>query len=150
MISVSFSRARWLSPSASRLGLQFAIIGQLAVEAEAEPFVLLQMVPLERLGVTAVFGAAGGIAHVADGRPAGVLLHQAFVLAAMVHAENFADAAHVFVRVQQLLAVGVERGHAGRKLAAVLNVQQHPRHQPRNFVGPLLRAQAGCCAAPGK
>ena len=38
-------------------------------------------------------------------------------------------------------AVGVERGHAGGKLAAVLHVQQHPRHEPGDLVGPLLDAQ---------
>ncbi len=67
---------------------QFLIVGQLAVEGEAEPLVLLQVVPLERLGVAAVFGAAGGVADVADGGPAGVLRHQAFVLAAMAQAEK--------------------------------------------------------------
>ena len=41
----------------------------------------------------------------ADGRPAGVLLHQALVLAAMAQAEDLADGADVLVGVDQLVAV---------------------------------------------
>ena len=50
---------------------ELGVVGQLAVEGEAEPLVLLDVVPLEGLGVTAVVAAAGGIADVADGRLAG-------------------------------------------------------------------------------
>ncbi len=42
---------------------------------------------------------------------------------------------------QQLLAIGVVRGNAGRKLPAVLDIQQHPGHQPRDFVGAMRTAQ---------
>ena len=51
----------------------------------------------------------------ADGRPAGVFLHQAFVLAAMVEPEDFADAAQFLVGVDQLVAVRVEGRHARPK-----------------------------------
>ena len=119
------------------------VVGQLPVEGEAEPLVLLDVVALEGLGVAAVVLAAGGVADVADGRPAGILLHQALVLAAMAQPEDLADVAHVLVGVDQLIAVGIVGGHAGRQLAAVLDVQQHPRHQPGDFLGPLLGTQAG-------
>ena len=52
---------------------------------------LLQVVVLEGLGIAAVFGATGGVAHVADRGPAGVFVHQAFELAAMTEPENLAD-----------------------------------------------------------
>ena len=117
------------------------VVGQLAVEGEAEPLVLLDVVALERLGVAAVVLAAGGVADVADGRPAGVFLHQALVLAAMAQPKNLADVPHLLVGVDQLVAVGIVGGHAGRQLAAVLDVQQHPRHEPGDFLGPLLGTQ---------
>ncbi len=104
MISVSVSRARWLSSSASSSSRSSLVVGQLAVEGEAEPLVLLHVLPLERLGVAAVFGAAGGVADMADRRPAGMVLHQAFVLAPVAHAKDFADAAHLLVGVDQLVA----------------------------------------------
>ena len=59
----------------------------------------------------------------------------------MVQAEDLGHRAHVLVGVDQLIAVRVVGGHAGRQLAAVLDVQQHPRHQPRDFLGALLGAQ---------
>ncbi len=81
------------------LRLQLFVICELAVEAEAEPLVLLQMMPLQRLGVIAVFLATRGITHMADGRPTGELLHQAFVFATVAHAKHFADATQIFVRI---------------------------------------------------
>src|SRR5262245_61545639 len=99
------------------------------------------MVPFERLGVVPVVLAAGSIPDMPDCRPAGILLHQTLVLAAVAHAKYFADTAHVLVRLQQLLAVGIEGCNSCRELAAVLDVQQHPRHKARNFIGPLRRAK---------
>ena len=78
---------------------QVHVVGQLPIERETEPLVLLDVVALERLGVAAIVLAAGGVAHVADGRPAGILLHQALVLAAMVQAKDFADVPHFLVGV---------------------------------------------------
>ena len=49
---------------------EFGEVGQLAVEGEGEPLPLAAVMPLERLGVAAVVGAAGGVADVADGGPA--------------------------------------------------------------------------------
>ena len=126
---------------------ELAVVGQLAVEAEAEPFVFLQMVPLERLGVAEVVGPAGGIPHMPDGGAARVFLHQAFVLAAMAHPKDFGDAADLFVGVDQLIAIGIEDRHAGGELAAVLDVEQHSRDEPRGFFGPLRGAERARFAA---
>ena len=91
---------------------------------------------LERLGVAAVVGAAGGVADVADGGPAGVLLHDAVVLGLVVEAKRLDDGADLLVGVEELVAIGIVGGHAGGELAAVLHVEQHPRHQPRTCSGP--------------
>ena len=48
----------------------------------------------------------------------------------VVEAERLGDGADFLVGVEELLAVGVVGGHAGGELAAVLQVEQHPRHQP--------------------
>ena len=124
-----------------QIGLQFAVIRQLAIEAKAEPFVLLQMMPLERLRIIPIVLATSGVTHMADRRAARALVHQAFVLAAMAHSEHFAHAADIFVREQQLLPLGVVRGNSGRQLPAVLNIQQHPRHEPGNFLRTMWAAQ---------
>ena len=126
---------------------QFLIVGQLAVEGKAEPLVLLHVVPLERLGIAAVFGPAGGIPHLADCRPAGILAHQAFELAAMAEPKHLADAAQILVGIEQLVAARIVGGEPGRKLAAILNIEQHPRNEPRNFLGTLVRTERACAPA---
>ncbi len=75
------------------------VVGQLPIEGETEPLVLLDMLPLEGLGAAAIVGAAGGVADVADGGPARVFLHQALVLAAMVEPKNLADIPQFLVGV---------------------------------------------------
>ena len=120
---------------------KFHVIGQLAVEGETEPLVFFDVVAFEGLGVTAVVGAAGGVAHVPDGRPAGVFPHDRLALVAVAEAEDLVDVAHVFIGVDDLLSAGIIRGDAGGKLAAVLNVQQHAGHQPGNLFRPLLGTQ---------
>ena len=101
-----------------QLVAELGVVGQLAVEAEAEPLVLLQVVPLERLGVVEVVLPAGGVANVADRRPAGVALHDALGLAAMAQAKHLADGAQAAIRFEQLLPVGADswscRPKAGR------------------------------------
>src|SRR5262249_13433190 len=66
-----------------------------------------------------------------DGRPAGVLAHDAFVLGLVVEAKRLDDGADLLEGVQQLLAAGGEGGEAGRELAAILQIEQQPRHEPR-------------------
>ena len=75
----------------------------------------------------------------------GVLLHDAVVLGRVVEAERLDDRADLLVGVEELVAVGVVGGEPGGELAAVLQVEQHPRHQPRELVrvaGPDGRAVA--------
>jgi len=55
-----------------QLGPQLRIIGELAVEGEAEPLPAAAMMALERLGVAAVGRPTGGIADMTDGGPARV------------------------------------------------------------------------------
>ena len=141
MISVSVVARKMVVVVGQQLVAQLGIVGQLAVEAEAEPLVLLQVVPLERLGVVQIVLAARGITNVADGRPAGHPRHDALGLAAMAQLENLADGPDAAECVEQLLPVGMVARHAGRELAAVLHIQQDPRDEPRNFVRPLRRAQ---------
>ena len=139
MTSVSMSARQVVVGQRQQLVAQLGEVGQLAVEGEAEPFPLAAVMPLERLGIAAVVGAAGGVADVADGRPAGVLPHDAVVLGLVVEAEGLDDGADLLVGVEELFALGIVGGEAGRELAAVLQVEQHPRHQ----AGDLLRSLQG-------
>ena len=123
------------------LGPQLQVVGQLPVEPEGEPLPLLDVRPLQRLGIAAILGTAGGVADVADGGPTGVLRHQSLVLAAVAEAKHLADAAHILDRGEQLAAVRIPDGHPGRELAAVLDVEEHPRHETRHLLRPLGRAQ---------
>ena len=122
-------------------GQEFLVIGQLPVEAEGKPFPLLDVRPFERLGIASVVRAAGGVPDMADRRPAGVLLHQTLVLAPMAHPENLAHASHVLVGGEQLGPLGIPGGQASRELAAVLDVEEHSRDQPRHLLLPLGRTQ---------
>ena len=123
---------------------QFLIVGQLAVEAEGKPLVLLNVLPLERLGVPAIVGPAGGVPHVADGRHARVLVHQGRGLSLMVQMKDLGDGPDILVRVEQLrMARPVDR-QAGRKLAAILNLQQQSWNVPRDLRGITLRCQPVC------
>src|SRR5436853_7221610 len=76
---------------------QIRVICQLAVESKAEPFPLAAVVPLERLGIAAVVGAASGVADVANRRPAGVLPHTGLALRGMVQAKRLDDAAELLI-----------------------------------------------------
>src|SRR5208283_1631035 len=101
-----------------------------------EPLPLAAVVPLERLSVTAIVGAAGGVANMADGGPARVLLHDALVLPLVIEAERLDHSADLAEGVDQPFAMGIVRREAGRQLAAVLQVEQHARHQAGDLFGP--------------
>src|SRR5262249_5068769 len=101
-----------------------------------KPFPFTAMMALERLSVTAIIGAAGSIADMADGRTPSVLLHDAVVLGQVVEAESLDDGADLLVSIENLLAAGVVGAEAGGKLAAVLKVQEDSWHQ----AGDLLRS----------
>ncbi len=83
---------------------EFGEVGELAVEGEGEPLPFAAVMALERLGVAAVVGAAGGVADMADGGPARELLHDAFVLGLVVEAEGLDDGADLLVGVEDLFA----------------------------------------------
>ena len=51
---------------------QLRVVGQLAVEAECKPLPLLDVRTFQGLGVAPIFGAAGRVADMADGGPAGM------------------------------------------------------------------------------
>ena len=124
-----------------KLGPQLGVIRQLAVERETEPLVLLDVGALEGLGIVAIIQPAGGIADMADRGPAVKFLHQALVLSPMVHAKNLANRADILIGADKLFAMGVIGRHAGRQLAAVLDVQQHPRHEAGHGLRPTIHAQ---------
>ncbi len=120
MTSVSVLRVRWLLSSSSNCCAEVLVVGQLAVEGDAEPLPLFDVVPLEGLGVAAVVVAAGGVADVPDRGPAGVLVHEALGLAAVVEPKRLDDAADLLVGVENLLRPGNRwscRPPAGRDFA---------------------------------
>ena len=51
--------------------------------------------------------------------------------------------ADLLVGVEQLFALRVEGGQAGGELAAVLQVEQQPRHQAGDLLRPRQRGQLG-------
>src|SRR5439155_5944920 len=95
----------------------------------------------ERLGVAAVILAAGGVPDVPDRRQPGVLAHQLFEVLLLVEVKHLGDGADLFVRVDELISLAVERGHAGGQLSPVLNIQQQSRDQARCLPQPLLGGQ---------
>ncbi len=103
---------------------QFQVVRELPVESETEPLRLFDMVPFERLRVTAVVLSAGGITHVPDGSRAGVSVHERVVLLMMAQVKNLGDAADLAMRVDQLFSIGVEAGQPCRQLPAVLDIEQ--------------------------
>ena len=120
---------------------QLGVVGQLAVEGEAEPLRLLDVVAFKGLGVAAVVLAAGRVTNVPDRRRSGVFLHQHLGRLGVAEMEHLGDGADVPVGIDQLFAIRAEGGHPGGQLPAVLDVQQQARHQPRGFTGPLRGCQ---------
>ena len=114
---------------------EFGEVGELAVEGEGEPFPFASVPPLEGLGIAAAGGAAGGIAGMADRRPAGEFLHDRGVLVRLVDPERLDDGADFLVGIDELVAFRVVGRHPRRELPAVLQVEQHARHLPRELVG---------------
>ena len=70
-----------------------------------------------------------------------IFLHQVIEFRPIAEVEDLADRTRFLVGVDQLIAVGIEGGESGGELAAVLDVQEHPRHQPGDFFGSLLGAE---------
>ena len=63
-----------------QLFAELAIVGQLAVEGEAKPLRLLQVLPFKRLSKIAVILAARCVANVTDSSSTSVFRHQALSL----------------------------------------------------------------------
>ena len=59
----------------------------------------------------------------------------------MIQAKDLARRADAAICFEQLLPPGMIARHAGGKLAAILHVEQYPRNEPGNLVGPLRRTQ---------
>ena len=152
MISVSVVAGKMVVVVGQQLVAQLGVVRQLPVEAEAEPFVLLQMVPLERLGVVEVILAARGVANVADRRPAGVALHDALRLAAMAQPKDFADASQ---RRDTSRAVAAGRGCRSSCRPRAGRGSEHPAASAESTakLPPDLapgRAGSGRCPANGR
>ena len=117
-------------------------VRELAVESEGEPLPLATVLAFERLGIPAARGPACGVPRVPDRSPTRVILHDAGVLRRMVDLKRLDDRAEFLVRIEEQVAIGVEAGHTGGELAAVLEIEEHPRHVPGEFVrvaGPDVR-----------
>src|SRR5262249_14641410 len=100
----------------------------LPVESNSEPFPFAAVVALKGLSKSPIIGAAGGIADVADGGSARVLFHDTVVLGLVIEPEGLDNRADLLVRVENLVALGIERAEARRQLAPILQVQQQPGH----------------------
>ena len=121
---------------------QLGVIRELSVEGETEPLRLFDVVPLKGLRIAAVVLAARGVADMPDGRRPRILPHQSLVLLSMMQVKDLVDRPDVLVRIDQLVAIGVEGRHAGGELAAVLDIQQHARDQSRALQWIAFRSQA--------
>ena len=77
------------------------------MKANGEPLGLAAVIALERLGVVAVVGAAGGVADVADGGGAVHALHDRLELRPMVEPERLGDGAELLVGADQGAAIGL-------------------------------------------
>ena len=113
---------------------QIGEVGELAVEGHGEPFPFAAMLAFKRLSEGAVVGATGGIAGMADGGPAREFLHDAVVFGLMIEPKRLDDRADLLVGIEDLAAVGIVGAEASRQLPAILQIQQQPRHEPRNIV----------------
>src|SRR5207253_959990 len=69
------------------------------------------------------------------------------VLVRLAEAEDLADRAEVLVGVDQFAAAGAVARDAGRELAAVLQVEQHPRHEPSDLVRIAVEDRRGLAIA---
>ena len=108
---------------------QFLVVGQLAVETEAEPLVLLEMMSLEGLRVATVFCATGRISDMTDAGLPGVLPHEPFALLTVLQAKDLTNRPNIVVGIDQLIAFTGKGGKSSRQLPAVLDIQEHSRQQ---------------------
>ena len=130
-----------------QLFLQNAVVGQLAVKAEAEPLAFVNMLAFERLRIISIVFAAGRVADVADRGVADQLTLDRFALRSMIQAKDLGDGTDVAACLQQTWAIGVEGRHPGGELTPILDVQQHSRQQTRYLSRPVSGADRTATAA---
>ena len=115
---------------AEQFVLEVAEVRELAVEREGKPLPFLRMFPLEWLCVFAAVLPAGRIAHVADDGAPAELFQNARVLFGPTDAKRFVNGTEFLVRIDQFAASRVVPAEPGRQLPAILQIEQHSRHQP--------------------
>jgi len=130
-----------------QFGLELVEVGELAVKRDGEPLPLALVIALERLGERLRFRAGGGITDVADGRPTLVIGHDFGVLRALAGAKRFGNGADGAIRVEELPADGVVSAKPRGELAAVLQIEQQPRHKSRRGFGRDFLKQRRCGGA---
>ncbi len=79
----------------------------------------------------------------ADGGAAGVIAQDGLGLGGMVEAKCLDDGADLLVGVEDAFAMGIERGHAGGELTAILQIDEHADHKPGDLLGAVLEGEAG-------
>lgn len=103
---------------------QFWVVRQLSVESEAEPLRLLNVMPLERLGIAAVILATGRVADMSNrGRPS-IFGHQGLEVLTLIKLKDLGHRPDFLVRVNSLIAIRTVGRHASRELPAVLDIQE--------------------------
>ena len=126
-------------PSQMKIGdgqdffFELFVIRQLTVEAESEPFVFFDMMPLKRLSVATVIGTACCVADMSNRSRCGIASHQFRGFGLMIQVEHFGDRTDVFVSFEQLRLAGSIHRHPRGELSSILNLQQQPRHVARHM-----------------
>ena len=139
-LSVGFASQVVVIPT-EKLISKTPIIRQLPVERKTEPLSFLKVVPLKRLRIASVIGSASRVPDMPNTTTPEILPHETFGLPTMRKPKDFTHRTDILVGIDQLLTIVIERGNTCSKLSAILNVQQHPRKQPTDFIGSLLRAE---------
>jgi len=93
----------------------------------------------KRLCITAVIGAAGGVANVTDGGSSVVLFDELLGFFFTAETENFIHSADVFMGTDELLSLGIVARHSSCELASILNIKE----QAWNQSGCLIRVVIG-------
>src|SRR5262249_37475243 len=117
-----------------KLGPQLREVRKLAVEGQAKPLPLATVMALKRLGIVQIVCAAGSVTNMADRSLTGVLPHYIVGLRLVAESKRFDDGPDLPVCIEDALALLVEGAETGRKLPAVLQVEQHEWHQPRRLL----------------
>src|SRR5262249_564577 len=110
-------------------------------------FPLSAMVALEGLSMVLVVLAARGVTNMADGGAAGVFAQDVLGLGRVIEAKRLDDGADLLVGGQDVIAMRIERGHAGGELTTVLRVDEHANQQARHLFRAVTRNEVRGCGA---